>query len=570
MDSNPPPAVLTIAGSDSGGGAGIQADLKAFTAFGCYGTSVITALTAQNTKGVQGVHPTPPEFLEQQLTSVLDDIDIRGIKTGMLYDAEHTRKIARTLKAHYGDASKVPPLVVDPVSVSTSGHTLLHEDAVSVMLEELFPLATLITPNKPETELLLSRKGVSVKIETLEDMIAASEKLLAFGSKAVLVKGGHVSLTLEDIHRISAASPQVTVVPESFLDENMEILQVIEQDLASRQLVVDVLREGEKVTLFVSPRIDSTSTHGTGCTLSAVIASALAKGESVVEATRQATIYTHVGIETAFPVGRGHGPLNHMHNLLPRLVPPCVARDFFYLHRFTRQYRPTASNPHPFTRILIQSSRVTWKAYVEHEFVKQLARGTLPRECFLHFVKQDYLYLKYYARAYGLLVAKSSTYASIQTATQTIVNVINEVATHKAFCAQWGISEEELTATPESPSTTAYGAYLLDIGLQGDSAKLIMALAACLLGYGEVGLWLKKEASKPDSWVKLDGNVYLKWIEDYSGEHYQSAVRLGIETIEALAAADPPNALRFQEWCAIWEKCTRLEKGFWDMALNLL
>ncbi|RDX47441.1 hypothetical protein OH76DRAFT_1406035 [Lentinus brumalis] len=553
MDSKPPPAVLTIAGSDSGGGAGIQADLKAFTAFGCYGTSVITALTAQNTQGVQGVHPTPPEFLEQQLTSVLDDIEIRGMKTGMLYDAEHTRRIARTLRAHYGDVSKVPPLVVDPVAVSTSGHVLLHEDAVSVMIEELFPLATLITPNKPEAELLLSRKGASVKIETLEDMIAASEKLLAFGSKAVLVKGGHVSLTMADVHRISAAHPEVTIVPESFLDENMEILQVNQEDLASRQLVVDVLREGEKVTLFVSPRIESSSTHGTGCTLSAVIASALAKGESVVEATRQATIYTHVGIETAFPVGRGHGPLNHMHNLLPRLVPP-----------------PTASNPHPLTRILIQSSRETWKAYVEHDFVKQLARGTLPRECFLHFVKQDYLYLKYYARAYGLLVAKSSTYSSIQTATQTIVNVINEVATHKTFCAQWGISEEELTATPESPSTTAYGAYLLDIGLQGDSAKLIMALAACLLGYGEVGLWLKKEASKPDSWVKLDGNVYLRWIEDYSGEHYQSAVKLGIETIETLAAADPPNALRFQEWCAIWEKCTRLEKGFWDMALNLL
>ena len=198
----------------------------------------------------------------------------------MLYDAEHTRRIARKLRAHYGDASNIPPLVVDPVAVSTSGHTLLHEDAVSVMIEELFPLATLITPNKPETELLLSRKDVHVKIESLEDMISSSEKLLGFGSKAVLVKGGHVSLTLADVRRVSAACPEVTVVQESFLDTNMEILQVNEQDLASRQLVVDVLREGEKVTLFVSPRIDSSSTHGTGCTLSAVIASLLAKGET--------------------------------------------------------------------------------------------------------------------------------------------------------------------------------------------------------------------------------------------------------------------------------------------------
>ena len=214
------------------------------------------------------------------MTSVLDDIEIRGIKTGMLYDAEHTRRIARKLKAHYGDASNIPPLVVDPVAISTSGHTLLHEDAVSVMIEELFPLATLITPNKPETELLLSRKDVHVKIESLEDMISSSEKLLGFGSKAVLVKGGHVNLTLSDVRRVSAARPEITVVQESFLNTNMEVLQVNEQDLASRQLVVDVLREGEKVTLFVSPRIDSSSTHGTGCTLSAVIASLLAKGET--------------------------------------------------------------------------------------------------------------------------------------------------------------------------------------------------------------------------------------------------------------------------------------------------
>ncbi|KAI0628809.1 Phosphomethylpyrimidine kinase-domain-containing protein [Trametes polyzona] len=553
MDGTSTPAVLTIAGSDSSGGAGIQADLKAFTAFGCYGMSVITALTAQNTTGVQGVHPSPPEFVEQQLRSVLGDIPPRGIKTGMLFDANNTRAVAQVLKAHYADASQVPPLVVDPVCVSTSGHTLLAPDAIQVLIDELCPLATLVTPNKAEAELLLSQKGVSHQISSLEDMISASEELLTIGSKAVLLKGGHVELTLADVEKVVTARSDVAVVREELLLDNMEILQVHEKDLASRPLVVDVLKEADRTTLFVSPRIESTSTHGTGCTLSAVIASLLARGQSLVEATRQATSFTHVGIETAFPVGKGHGPLNHLHALTTRIIPP-----------------PTASNPHPLTRILIQSAAQTWKEYVEHDFVKQLAQGTLPRECFIHFIKQDYLYLKYYARAYGLLVAKSSTYASIQSATQTIINVINEVATHKTFCAKWGISEEDLAATTESPSTTAYGAYLLDTGLQGDSAKLIMALAACLLGYGEVGLWLKKEAAKPNSWVKLEGNIYLRWIEDYSGEHYQSAVKLGLETIESLAVADPPNTLRFQEWCAIWEKCTRLEKGFWDASLKLL
>ncbi|KAH9857478.1 Phosphomethylpyrimidine kinase-domain-containing protein [Lenzites betulinus] len=556
MDGKPPPAVLTIAGSDSSGGAGIQADLKTFTAFGCYGMSVITALTAQNTTGVQGVHPSPPAFVEQQLNSVLSDIPVQGIKTGMLFDAENTRAVARTLKAHYAatvHAPHVPPIVVDPVCVSTSGHTLLAPDAIQVLIDELCPLATLITPNKAEAELLLSQKGADVRIATLADMISAAEQLLALGPEAVLVKGGHVELTLADVEEVAAARADIAVVREELLLENMEILQVHEQDLASRPLVVDVLKEAEKTTLFVSPRIDSRSTHGTGCTLSAALASLLGKGLPLVEATRQAISFTHVGIETAFTVGGGHGPLNHIHALAPRLIPP-----------------PTASNPHPLTRILIQSAAQTWKEYVEHDFVKQLAQGTLPRESFLHFIKQDYLYLRYYARAYGLLVAKSSTYNAIESATQTIINVINEVATHKTFCAQWGISEADLAATPESPSTTAYGAFLLDTGLQGDSAKLIMALSACLLGYGEVGLWLKKEAAKPNSWVQLQGNVYLKWIEDYSGEHYQNAVKLGLDAIEALAVADPPNEQRFREWCAIWEKCTRLERGFWDASMKLL
>lgn len=211
---------------------------------------------------------------------MLDDIDIRGIKTGMLYDAEITRRVARKLKVHYGNPSRVPPLVIDPVAVSTSGHTLLHPDAIDVMIEELFPLATLITPNTPESELLLSRNGQSTTIETLEDMITASERLLGYGSKAVLVKGGHVNLSLANVEQLAAARPEVTVVRENFPDDNMEILRSNEKGIALRPPVVDVLREGDKVTLFVSPRIDSTSTHGTGCTLSAVIASVLSKGES--------------------------------------------------------------------------------------------------------------------------------------------------------------------------------------------------------------------------------------------------------------------------------------------------
>ncbi len=222
---------------------------------------------------------------------MLDDIDIKAVKTGMLYDAEHTRRVARTLKALFqsgGRSKSMHPLVVDPVSVSTSGHSLLHPAAVDVMVQELFPLATLITPNKPETELLLSRTGDGTgsdsgpaTITTLEDMLDASERLLTLGPKAVLIKGGHMSATFADVSAVRTAKPEVLVVLESFLDDNMEILQANEADLRARPSVVDVLRESSgAVTLFVSPRIESTSTHGTGCTLSAAIASLLGKGES--------------------------------------------------------------------------------------------------------------------------------------------------------------------------------------------------------------------------------------------------------------------------------------------------
>ncbi|KAI0806722.1 hypothetical protein C8Q74DRAFT_1187267, partial [Fomes fomentarius] len=156
-------------------------------------------------------------------------------------------------------------------------------------------------------------------------------------------------------------------------------------------------------------------------------------------------------------------------------------------------------------------------------------------------------------------------------ATQTIINIIIEVNTHKTFCAQWDVDEAELATTAESPSTTAYGAYLLDVKLSGDSTKLITALAAYLLRYGEIGLWLKKEAAKPDSWGQTRGQPVMDWIErQHSGEICPSAVPCTLDTIETLAAADPPSEHRFRECCAVWEKCTRLEKGFWGASLRFL
>lgn len=502
--------------------------------------------------GVQGIHRCPSEFVAKQINSVLDDLDVRAIKTGMLYDAETAKTVVDALKTRFSP-SGIPPLVCDPVCVSTSGHTLLHEDALEILTSELFPLSTLITPNKSEAELLLSKMGPEFLIGSLEDMLIAAEKLISVGCKAVLLKGGHITARMEDVFATQKKSPDVKVIKQNLPGENMEILLVGSPNYDTLDLVVDVLyqRDGQK-TMFVRPRIESSSTHGTGCTLSSAIAAQLAKGTPLEASVEKAVLYTNAGIQTAFLIGKGHGPLNHFHNLRDSFIP-----------------RRSANNPYPFTSLLIQSTREIWKEYVEHDFVRQLGKGTLDRACFVHFVRQDYLYLKYYARAYGLLAAKSTSFVLIESSTQTILNVLHEIGNHKAFCAKFGVTADELENTPESAATTAYGAYILDTGLQGDTTKLLMALMACLLGYGEVGLWLKKQAATPNSWVVLDGNPYQHWIDDYAGEIYQAAVRIGLETIESCAEADPPSEARLSDWTKVWARCTRLEKGFWDMAMQL-
>ncbi|KAF8801414.1 hypothetical protein BYT27DRAFT_7261953 [Phlegmacium glaucopus] len=543
-------AVLSIAGSDSSGRSGIQkADLKTFAAHGCYGTSVITALTAQNTLGIQDIHPCPPEFVANQIHSVLDDLDVHAIKIGMLYDLATTRIVAETLRSFFNGESSMamPPLICDTVCVSTSG----RKDAIEIMITQLFPMAALITPDKTEAELLLTQKGISQNMETLDGMLTAAKILLmSMGSKAVLLKGGHNTITMHNVTMISEQFSDIQIVKHGLYEENMEILS-INQDYSQPQLVVDVLNEasGEK-TLFVRPRINSSSTRGTGCTLSSSIACGIALGCTLKEAVKKAIAYTHLGMELAQPLVKGHGPLDHFHSISPLLIP-----------------RRTPTNPFPLTRMFIQSTSSIWKQYVEHDFVKQLGKGTLNRSSFVHFIKQDYLYLKYYARAYALLGAKSSNFTLIQSSTQTILAILHEIGTHKSFCATFGVTPDELENTPESTATMAYGAYLIDVGLRGDTTKLIMALMACLLGYGEVGLWLQKESKNENTWVIMEGNPYKLWIDDYSGEIYQSAVKAGLENC---AIADPPSPERLAEWMGVWERCTNLEKGFWDMALGIL
>mgnify|MGYP000887406004 FL=1 len=264
-------AVLTIAGSDSIGGAGIQADIKTMLANGVYAMSAVTALTAQNTQGVAAIMDASPEFLAAEIDAVFDDIRPAAVKIGMVSAAALIKVIAGRLRAH-----KAENIVVDPVMVATSGARLLDEDASDSLTAELFPFAALITPNLPELELLTGDS-----IASREERIDAARKLAAKWGCAVLSKGGHAEKSADDI------------------------------------LVTD-----SETTVFPGTRIDTKNTHGTGCTLSSAIAANLAKGAGLTAAIRQAKDYVAGALAADLKMGKGHGPLHHGFDLKSRFLAP--------------------------------------------------------------------------------------------------------------------------------------------------------------------------------------------------------------------------------------------------------
>jgi hydroxymethylpyrimidine/phosphomethylpyrimidine kinase len=255
------PTALTIAGSDSGAGAGIQADLKTFAAHGVYGTSAITALTAQNTLSVTGIHTVPPAMVTAQIEAVVGDFGADAVKTGMLATAAIVQAVAAAIVA-----LDLPFVVVDPVMVSKSGHRLLDDEATAALVSELAPRAYVITPNVPEAEVL-----AGMTIRSVDDATDAAKRILALGPTAVVVKGGHLPG-----------------------DE-----------------VVDILYDRHGLSQFRGPRLPGTSTHGTGCTFASAIAANLALGHPLPEAVAMARAYVALAIASAPGLGRGHGPLGH-------------------------------------------------------------------------------------------------------------------------------------------------------------------------------------------------------------------------------------------------------------------
>jgi hydroxymethylpyrimidine/phosphomethylpyrimidine kinase len=254
------PRALTIAGSDSGGGAGIQADLKTFFALGCHGSSAITALTAQNTVAVTSINEVPPEFVHAQIEAVVSDIGVDAAKTGMLASGPIVKEVARVVAAN-----SIDPVVVDPVFVSKHRDRLLADDAVDALKNDLFPLAAIVTPNLYEAGALLGRE-----ISSLRDMHDAARALGAIGPRSVLVKGGHLP----------------------------------------GDRAVDVFWDGRSIVEIDGPRYDTDDTHGTGCALSAAIAARLAHGDSILDAVKAAKEFVAGAIDHSLRIGQGYGPVN--------------------------------------------------------------------------------------------------------------------------------------------------------------------------------------------------------------------------------------------------------------------
>lgn len=285
--SAPPPVAMTIAGSDSGAGAGIQADLKAMGALGVLATTALTTVTAQNTTAVTGVHHLPVAFVELQITTVLADLPVAAVKTGMLATAPVVELVGRLAAG-----GRLPNLVVDPVMVSSSGHRLLEDGGIEAYRQHLLPWALVATPNLWEAALLAGMERDD--LAGTDGMAEAARRIHRLGPRWVLVKGGH----------LDGVEPSVGEAPP--------------------ERVPDVLFDGGAVTVLTAPWVDTPNTHGTGCSLSAAVAARLASGAGVEEAVRDAKAYVHRALAgaAAWRLGHGHGPLDHLGDLRPAVTSP--------------------------------------------------------------------------------------------------------------------------------------------------------------------------------------------------------------------------------------------------------
>lgn len=527
------PVVMSVASSDSSGGAGIEADIKTITAHRCYGMTCVAALTAQTPLKVHSIHAIPEEFVVRILDANLKDMRCDVIKTGMLTESA-AEALARKLKS-LGTAK--PQLVVDPVLVATSGSSLSSEGLVDLIKAKVTPLATLITPNLFECfKLIGSERSIkNIKdIYTLAQDVAAATK-----TPNVLVKGGHITLDDDD---------------------------------DNRQFITDVLYLSEegKYVVYKGPRIDTTHTHGTGCTLASAIASNLARGYPLTQAVYGGIEYVQNGVAIGCNVCQPHvttnGPINHVYAVEVPLE-KMVQDECFTAHEVVPRspgnwiYDVVGGS---LFQYLIAHPKVKphWESYVHHEFVRQIAQGTLKREKFQFFIEQDYAYLLDYARVHCVAGSKAPSLDDVEKELVIVGSVRKEMAQHELrLKEEFGVTDNShFNNIQRGPALKAYSRYFNDVARRGNWQELVTSLSPCLMGYGHALL------NHRDQIVVEKGSVYHEWCETYLSDWYLDAIREGENMLNQIARTYPADQL--ETLVAIYADVCELETKFWDSALN--
>lgn len=454
------PRVLSIAGSDPSGGAGIQADIKAISAHGGYAMAAITALTAQNTVGVHGVLIPPAEFLTAQLDAVSADITLDAVKIGMLGSAEVMVAVGEWL-----ERTRPPVVVLDPVMVATSGDALMDREALTVMLT-LLAQVHLVTPNIPELGVLLGRPAAT----SWEAAIAQGQELAAAHQLRVLVKGGHLT---------GAHCPDALISPTGTVRE------------------------------FYAARIDTANTHGTGCSLSAAVATLQAQSGDWATSVERAKEWLGNALETSHElrVGSGPGPVNHLHELWASAAPRAKS----------------------FSRKLWQDCAGQRAAIASLDFIKELAAGTLTRYHFAYYLAQDALYLGTYSR----VLAKASALAPNETeqkfwaaGAQNCLEV--EMSLHRDWLSHYPAEPE--AAMRQGPVTKHYVDHLQAVAFSGSYAEVVAAVLPCYWLYAEVGRVLYAD------YLNFSGeHPYGTWLQTYASDEFAQATETAISILDAAA-----------------------------------
>ena len=482
------PRVLSIAGSDPSGGAGIQADIKAISAHGGYAMAAITALTAQNTVGVHGVHTPPAEFLTAQLDAVSADISIDAVKIGMLGTTEVMTAVGEWLRR-----TRPPVVVLDPVMVATSGDVLMDQEALTAMLSML-ALVDLVTPNLPELGVLLGQPAAT----SWDAAIVQGQELAAAHQIRVLVKGGHLS---------GADCPDALVAPDGTVRE------------------------------FCAPRIDTPNTHGTGCSLSAAVATLQAQTGDWGASIERAKDWLGGALETAheLKVGGGPGPISHLHELWAAAVP--------WQESFSRElWRDCAEQ-----RVAIASL----------DFIKELAAGTLERHHFAYYLAQDALYLGSYSRVLATASSLAPTEAEQKfwaAGAQSCLDV--EISLHRDWLSQYLVDSDE--AMVQGPVTKHYVDHLQAVAFSGSYAEVVAAVLPCYWLYADVGAMLHADyltfsgavsgtdssadfgasssAGSPElSHGRPAEHPYGAWLQTYASDDFAQATKTAISILDAAA-----------------------------------